>query len=297
MSGNHRADEKRFLDERGSSAPLAPNGLNPATIFEKPVRERIIDSYFWKDQCFALNEADIVSRVVEHVHFIAGTYGDSQRPSPFLCLAFKLLQLGPEDGVIEEYLQYGGEKFKYLRALACFYVRLTRKAEDVYKILEPFLEDRRKLRRRGRQGTSLTFMDVFVDDLLTKDRVCATTLWKMPKREILEDLEVLEPRVSALGDIEALLEEEEEGGKERDGDDDVEMLDGPNGRDRDGSEDGVQRSRSRSLERRRSYSRDSRSRSRSPDVSRRDRMSVDSRDSRERDHRRRSEERNGRREE
>lgn len=297
MSGNHRADEKRFLDERGSSAPLAPNGLNPATIFEKPVRERIIDSYFWKDQCFALNEADIVSRVVEHVHFIAGTYGDSQRPSPFLCLAFKLLQLGPEDGVIEEYLQYGGEKFKYLRALACFYVRLTRKAEDVYKILEPFLEDRRKLRRRGRQGTSLTFMDVFVDDLLTKDRVCATTLWKMPKREILEDLEVLEPRVSALGDIEALLEEEEEGGKERDGDDDVEMLDGPNGRDRDGSEDGVQRSRSRSLERRRSYSRDSRSRSRSPDVSRRDRMSVDSRDSRERDDRRRSEERNGRREE
>lgn len=297
MSGNHRADEKRFLDERGSSAPLAPNGLNPATIFEKPVRERIIDSYFWKDQCFALNEADIVSRVVEHVHFIAGTYGDSQRPSPFLCLAFKLLQLGPEDGVIEEYLQYGGEKFKYLRALACFYVRLTRKAEDVYKILEPILEDRRKLRRRGRQGTSLTFMDVFVDDLLTKDRVCATTLWKMPKREILEDLEVLEPRVSALGDIEALLEEEEEGDKEEEeGDDDVEMLDGPSGGNRDGSDDGEQRSRSHSRERRR-YSRDSRSRSRSPDVSRRDRMSVDSKDSRERDHRRRAEDENGRREE
>ena len=81
MSGNHRADEKRFLDERGSGGPLAPNGLNPATIFEKPVRERIIASYFWKDQCFALNEAEIVSRVVEHVHFIAGTYGDSQRNS------------------------------------------------------------------------------------------------------------------------------------------------------------------------------------------------------------------------
>lgn len=221
MSGHHRADEKRFLDERGSTAALAPNGLNPATIFEKPVRERIVDSYFWKDQCFALNEADIVSRVVEHVRFIAGTYGDSQRPSPFLCLAFKLLQLGPSDEILQEYLGFGGEKFKYLRALAAFYVRLTRPAKEVYGTLEPLLEDRRKLRRRGRMGTSLTWMDQFVDELLVKERVCATSLWKMPKREVLEDLEVLEPRVSALGDIEALLEEEEEG-------EDVEMLERQN---------------------------------------------------------------------
>jgi pre-mRNA-splicing factor 38A len=219
----HRADEKRFLDERGSSGPLAPNGLNPATIFEKPVRERIVDSYFWKDQCFALNEADIINRVVEHVHFIGGTYGDSQRPSQFLCLAFKLLQLAPSDEILREYLDYGGEKFKYLRALAIFYIRLTRQAKDVYLWLEPYLADPRKLKRRGRAGTSLTYMDQFVDDLLTKDRVCATSLWKMPKREILEDLEVLEPRVSPLGDIEDLLDE-----------DDVEEVEPPN---EDGSAD------------------------------------------------------------
>ncbi|KUJ09227.1 PRP38-domain-containing protein [Mollisia scopiformis] len=215
----HRADEKRFLDERGSSGPLAPNGLNPATIMEKPVRERIVDCYFWKDQCFAVNEADIVNRVVDHVHFIGGTYGDAQRPSPFLCLAFKLLQLGPGDDVLREYLEFGGEKFKYLRALALFYVRLTRQAKDVYLFLEPFLKDYRKLKRRGRTGTSLTFMDEFVDDLLVKERVCGTTLWKMPKREILEDLDVLEPRISPLGDIEDLLES------------DVEEADGRNGRE------------------------------------------------------------------
>ncbi|KAF7909560.1 uncharacterized protein EAF01_003278 [Botrytis porri] len=205
----HRADEKRFLDERGNTGPLAPNGLNPATILEKPVRERIVDCYFWKDQCFALNEADIVSRVVSHVTFIAGTYGDSQRPSPFLCLAFKLLQLGPSDDILKEYMGYGGEKFKYLRALALFYWRMTRQAKDVYTMLEGYLEDKRKLRRKTRTGTTLTFMDQFVDDLLTKDRVCGTTLWKMPKREILEDLEVLEPRISPLGDIEDLLDESE----------------------------------------------------------------------------------------
>ena len=49
-----------------------------------------------------------------------------------------------------------------------------------------------------------------MDELLTKDRVCATSLWKMPKREILEDLEVLEPRVSPLGDLEDLLEEDDD---------------------------------------------------------------------------------------
>ncbi|POS86718.1 PRP38-domain-containing protein [Erysiphe pulchra] len=207
---NHRADEKRFLDERGSSGPLAPNGLNPATIMEKPVRERIVDCYFWKDQCFAVNEADIVNRVVHSVNFIGGTYGDSQRPSPFLCLAFKLLQLSPSDDILKEYLQYGGEKFKYLRALALFYIRLTRQPKNIYEILEPYLCDYRKLRKRGRVGTSLTYMDAFVDDLLTKDRVCGTTLWKIPKRTILEDLEVLELRISPLGDIEDLLESDDE---------------------------------------------------------------------------------------
>lgn len=59
-------------------------------------------------------------------------------------------------------------------------------------------------------GSSITFVDQFVDDLLVKERVCATSLWKMPQREVLEDLEVLEPRISPLGDIEDLLESDVE---------------------------------------------------------------------------------------
>jgi len=206
----HRADEKRFLDERGSGGPLAPNGLNPAKIMEKPVVDRIIDCYFWKDQCFAVNEADIVDRVVDHVKFIAGTYGDSQRPSPFICLAFKLLQLAPSDEILQEYLGNGGDKFKYLRALALFYIRITRQPKDVYTTLEPYLADYRKLKRKGRQATTLSHMDEFVDDLLMKDRVCGTTFFKLPKRVLMEDLDLLDPRVSKLGDIEDLLEEEQE---------------------------------------------------------------------------------------
>ena len=206
----HRADEKRFLDERGSGGPLAPNGANPAKLMEKPVVDRIIDSYFWKADCFGVNEADIVTRVVERVQFIGGTYGDAQKPSPFLCLAFKLLQLGPGDDIVEEYLNYGGEKFKYLRALAAFYIRMTRKDKDVYLLLEPLLEDTRKLRKKTRMGQSLTFMDEFVDDLLTKPRVCGTSFKELQKRSILEDLDELEPRVSPLGDIDELLDSEPE---------------------------------------------------------------------------------------
>jgi pre-mRNA-splicing factor 38A len=177
---------------------------------EKPVRERIVDCYFWKDQCFAVNEADIIDRVVEHVRFIGGTYGDSQKPSPFLCLAFKLLQLGPSDEILEMYLGYGGERFKYLRALAAFYIRLTRKASDVHILLEPHLQDFRKLVMRTRTGKRLTFVDEFIDGLLTKERLCSTTLWKMPSRSQLEDEEKLDPYVSPLGDIEDLLESEPE---------------------------------------------------------------------------------------
>lgn len=249
------ADARRFLDERGSNAALAPNGLNPATIMEKAVKDRIVDSYFYKEQCFALNEADIVDRVVEHVSFIGGTHGATQKPSPFLCLAFKLLELGPSDAVLEEYLHYGGEAFKYLRALACFYIRLTRQAKDVYTVLEPFLEDRRKLRRKARAGTRLTFVDEFVDELLTKERVCGTSLWKMPKREVLEDLEILEPRVSPLGDLEDLLEEDEGEDGKNGVESEVEEMDV----DREEEERSPSRSRSRG----RSESR-SRSRSRSP---------------------------------
>ncbi|KAK4239337.1 PRP38 family-domain-containing protein [Achaetomium macrosporum] len=262
----HRADERRFLDERGSSGPLAPNGLNPATIMEKAVRERIVESYFYKEQCFGVNEADIVDRVVEHVKFIGGVYGVVQKPTPFLCLAFKLLQLAPGDDILDEYLHFGGEKFKYLRALAAFYIRLTRPDKDVYTKLEPFLEDRRKLRRKGRNGTSLTYMDEFVDDLLTKDRVCATSLWKMRKRDILEDLEILEPRVSPLGTLEDLLEEEEE--------EDAVMRNG-NEENGDGREDDSGSGRSRSRSRTRSPS-GSRPPSRSPrERSDHDRMDID----------------------
>ncbi|GAB7337538.1 hypothetical protein MBLNU457_g2858t1 [Dothideomycetes sp. NU457] len=191
----HQADATRMLDDRGYKGTLI-RGQNPLLLFEKPVRDRITESYYYKEQCFGLNAATLLDRALE-MTLIGGTYGVSQKPTPFLCLAFKLLELTPQKEIILFYLRQ--EEYKYLRALAMFYIRLTWEPKDIYTTLEPYLGDFRKLKRRVREGFTLSFMDQFVDDLLTKDRVCATSLWKMPTRVQLEDMDVLEPRVSPLG--------------------------------------------------------------------------------------------------
>jgi len=201
----HQADAKRMLDDRGYTGTLI-RGANPLLLFEKAVRERIVESYYWKEQCFALNAATLCDRAVE-LTFIGGTYGGQQKPTPFLCLAFKMLQLTPEKEIIKFYLQQ--EDWKYLRALAAFYIRLAWEPKDIFETLEPYLSDYRKLKRRTREGFALSHVDQFIDDLLTKDRVCATSLWKMPTRVQLEDLDILEPRVSPLGDEIDELENED----------------------------------------------------------------------------------------
>ncbi|KAL1588863.1 hypothetical protein WHR41_02440 [Cladosporium halotolerans] len=208
----HQADAKRALDERGYTGALI-RGDNPLKLFEKPVRDRIVDSYYWKEQCFGLNAATLLDRAVE-LSFIGGTYGVAQKPTPFLCLAFKLLQITPGREIIMFYLEQ--EEYKYLRALAAFYIRLAwEKDEDVYKTLEPYLNDMRKLKRRTREGWALTYMDQFIDDLLINTRVCATTLPKINPRLFLEDEDRLEPRESALGEeLEEMENEDEDAGSE-----------------------------------------------------------------------------------
>ncbi|MCJ1269096.1 hypothetical protein MMC22_008985 [Lobaria immixta] len=192
----HQADAKRMFDERGYEGAVIHN-QNPAHLLEKAVRDRVTESYYWKEQCFAVNEATLCDRAVE-MTYLGGTYGQ-QKPTPFICLCLKLLQLLPERGIVLEYLHQ--TEFKYLSALAAFYVRLTFDPKDVYTTLEPLLADYRKLRRRTKDGGySLTYMDQFIDDLLTKDRVCGTSLRKLPHRSLLEDLGQLEMRESPLGE-------------------------------------------------------------------------------------------------
>lgn len=140
------------------------HGTNPQFLIEKVIRARIYDNLYWKEECFGLNATSLIDKAVA-LQYIGGTFGP-QKPSPFLCLVLKLLQLQPPKEIIIEYLK--AEEFKlvfspghlepnilkclsssrYLRAVAALYARLTFSAIEVYETLEPMLNDYRKLRYR-----------------------------------------------------------------------------------------------------------------------------------------------------
>jgi pre-mRNA-splicing factor 38A len=141
-------------------------------------------------------------------------------------------------------LRNGGElttimvMYRYLRALAAFYVRLTFDPLNVYEVLEPLLDDYRKLRTRAMGASfcfpalpsrnlantdrttdgsySLTTMDEFADQLLNDERVCEIQLPRLTQRKVLEETEGLAPRRSKLGKAMGVLDD---GGMDEDEDD------------------------------------------------------------------------------
>ncbi|XP_055701146.1 pre-mRNA-splicing factor 38 [Phlebotomus papatasi] len=174
------------------------HGTNPQYLVEKIIRSRIYDSKYWKEQCFALTAELLVDKAME-LRFIGGVYGGNIKPTPFLCLILKMLQIQPEKDIIVEFIK--NEEFKYVRALGAFYLRLTGTAIDCYKYLEPLYNDNRKLRRQNRQSNfEIVHVDEFIDELLRNDRVCDIILPRIQKRHILEENNELEPKVSALDD-------------------------------------------------------------------------------------------------
>ena len=114
-------------------------------MIENVIRQRVYESAYWKEDCFALTAETLIDKAV-NLNAIGGVYGNV-RPLPFMCLLLKLLQIQPEKEILLEYLQ--AEEFKYLRALAIFYIRLVFRSYDVFDLLEPLLSDYRKLRLRS----------------------------------------------------------------------------------------------------------------------------------------------------
>ncbi|EEB06264.1 U4/U6 X U5 tri-snRNP complex subunit Prp38 [Schizosaccharomyces japonicus yFS275] len=166
--------------------------MNPTFLIEKILRERIVECAYWKEQCFGLNAASLVDRAVQ-IQCIGGQ-SSHQRPTEFICLVYKLLQLAPEDEIVLQYLN--ATEFKYLRAIAAFYIRLVWKDARVFETLEPLLNDYSKLRTLDMNGYGLTHMDEYVDALLNEQRVCDIALPPLMSRIQLEDLEELEPKES-----------------------------------------------------------------------------------------------------
>lgn len=178
--------------------PLARSvhGTNPQNLIEYITRQKIYDSLYWKEECFGLSASDVATKASE-LKAVGGSYGGNNKPTRFLCLALKMLQIQPEEGIVEEFLQ--NEDFKYVRALGAFYLRLTGRPAEIYEMIEPLYNDFRKLRFRESTGWKITYMDELADELLTSERYCGIALPHLPKRDVLVSAGYLDgPRRSAL---------------------------------------------------------------------------------------------------
>lgn len=180
-------------------------GTNPQYLVEKIIRSRVYECKYWKEECFALTAELLVDKAME-LKYIGGVVGGNIRPTPFVCLILKMLQIQPEKDIVVEFIK--NEDFKYVRALGAFYMRLTGTALDCYKYLEPLYNDYRKIRKQNREGTFiLTHVDEFVEELLSEERALDVILPRIQKRTVLEENNELETRVSALEeDLDAIVE-------------------------------------------------------------------------------------------
>nr|CAG4649699.1 EOG090X0DXI [Scapholeberis mucronata] len=195
---------------------ISVKGTNPQYLIEKIIRTRIYDSKYWKEECFALTAELMVDKAME-LRYIGGIFGGNVKPTPFLSLTLKMLQIQPEKDIVVEFIK--NEDFKYVRALGAFYMRLVGTSVEIYKYLEPLYNDYRKIRIQNKDGNfELLYMDDFIDHLLRDERYCDVILPRIQKRQVLEEANEIEPRISALEeDMEDEdLESEEEG--ERKGD-------------------------------------------------------------------------------
>jgi len=188
---------------------LTQHGKDPQYLITRIVKQKIWDSRFWKEVCFALT-AETAVDVAAKLQYIGFTYGGTRKPTPFMCVMQKLLQIQPDPTVVKLYLDQ--KEYKYLRAVGALYWRIVGfPAKDVYGFLEPLYADYRKLRYRDIDGSfKIIRMDEWVDDLLKKPTMMDVGLMQLTKREVLEENSILKPYESPLADELDALEEDYE---------------------------------------------------------------------------------------
>ncbi|MGB1596921.1 MAG: hypothetical protein ACPIOQ_29455, partial [Promethearchaeia archaeon] len=79
-------------------------------LIEKITRQKIQGDAYWKEFCFALTAETIVDRAMELDH-IGGVYGGNMKPTAFIQLILKLLQIQPEKEIVVEFIK--NEDYKY----------------------------------------------------------------------------------------------------------------------------------------------------------------------------------------
>ena len=173
-------------------------GSDPQNLMEYITRQKIYDSRFWKEECFGLSAADVMEQAAKSLTCVGGTFSGMGKPTKFMALTLKLLQLQPDKSVVRAFLEQ--DHFKYLRVLGAFYLRLTGRPQEIYELLDPLYADYSKLKYRDVNEWKLMHLDEFIDDLLTKPICCGIAMPRLPIRATLQEAGYLEegPRRTAL---------------------------------------------------------------------------------------------------
>ncbi|PSS03050.1 Pre-mRNA-splicing factor like [Actinidia chinensis var. chinensis] len=187
------------MANRTDPAAKSIRGTNPQNLVEKILRSKIYQNTYWKEQCFGLTAETLVDKAMEIDH-LGGTFGGNRKPTPFMCLVMKMLQIQPDKDIVVEFIK--NQDYKYVRVLGAFYLRLTGTDIDVYRYLEPLYNDYRKLRRQLPDGNfSLTHVDEIIDELLTKDYSCDIALPRIKKRWTVIMKEIVIMRGNVVGGV------------------------------------------------------------------------------------------------
>lgn len=180
------------------------NVTNKAYLIEAIIRHRIQDSIFYKQYLYLTNEATIIPIIIDQVKYIGGTDANG-RPSPFLCCLLRLLELDPSQDILNIYQnQLNYQEFKYLTSIVLIYYRLTLNNYMVYNLLDDYYQDYRKLLFKLKVPEfddknlpikyRLTYMDEWVDDLFTKERIIDIQLPRLLPRLHFLQKNLVKPR-------------------------------------------------------------------------------------------------------
>jgi pre-mRNA-splicing factor 38A len=116
------------MANRTDPAAKSIRGTNPQNLVEKILRSKIYQNTYWKEQCFGLTAETLVDKAMELDH-LGGTHGGNRKPTPFMCLVMKMLQIQPEKEIVIEFIK--NDDYKYLslslslHMCACVRFRVT----------------------------------------------------------------------------------------------------------------------------------------------------------------------------
>lgn len=102
------------------------HGTDPQNLIEQITRRKIYNTLYWKRHAFALTAATLVDKAIA-LKYVGGIYGGFRKPTDFICLILKMLQIQPSEEIIVEFLKQHEYKLSSYRFNVVFLVCLLKK--------------------------------------------------------------------------------------------------------------------------------------------------------------------------